>query len=194
MLAPAILYHEYIVDHFTTTLSAMLEKYLPSRLKQILPPTRLVLWSLPTSPRLKRHKRRWYCEGIITGTFFFFCMKAVCLLLFTISNLNPLSASSPSTKSRLLNSLYQVDWSVSHNGKRKTKEAEIEKESEESLLNINNKCEWIFIHFYTRWREDTSTSFVPTLRVFLSSSFFRFVFNGWSEKGAGRICFMVKFP
>jgi hypothetical protein len=33
-----ILYHEYIVDHFTTTLSAMLEKYLTSRLKQILSP------------------------------------------------------------------------------------------------------------------------------------------------------------
>lgn len=65
-----------------------------------------------------------------------------------------------------------MDLSVSHNGKRKTKEEkrvskrEIGKESEESLSNINNKCEWILYNF--TWE----TSFVPALRVFPSSSFF----------------------
>lgn len=116
-------YHEYIVDHFTTTLSPMLEKYLPFR-------TKAKLYSathskhapdfMITSPRPKRHKRRLYCEGIITGTF---CMYAVCLLLFTISNLNPLSFS-------FTKFTFEVDLSEPHNGRKNQRERRIGKESE----------------------------------------------------------------
>lgn len=56
-------YHEYIVDHFTTTRSADVRIVLSQR--ELPQPTRFYD---RFRPRPKRHKRR-YCERIITGTF-----------------------------------------------------------------------------------------------------------------------------
>lgn len=96
------------------------------------------------SPRLERHKRR-HCEGIITGTFY---MSAVCA--FTVYNLSTTSTpcssrkTTPTSKFTLASGSECLLRKESKTWARWTKWSE---GTSESLLNINNKCEWSFIQF-----------------------------------------------